>query len=1798
MRTATIYSIVLLLLITCVSAQAARLHFVKHAFESGTTNPSGDFTLLLLFDRDMDPEKAEPFLTFKANGNKVAIKVTGADEEMAAKVDGVASRTLVIRPDGKVGSGKRCKLSLAPGLKSKDGSSALDTTKTVIFKTANFLTIDSVKPVTTGIDNSQVYLEFNEAVSRSDLRKLLKIQPYTYCWPYHEGGSSKGSWKIRLTGGFKPGKEYRIVIDGKLKSVSGNPLESSRTIKVKMPPVTPAISFVEENRVVELKSRQLIHVAVVNVGEVVCEVVRVPPELARSIVFKRFVDGNNKHSSIQGISYKRGKTQKVVSRLKGWLDEVSALSFPSPTKVRKDEVKLEADRFFCAVNETQSKAFSIPLTFRDNKEKGGTYIVRVGSGSAKNQEKATTGYRAFQVTDLAITVKKAENQLLFWVTSLSTGLPVNGVKLFAETKDFRFDLGKTDKDGLLLVDRKKAHRVVTVDPNGDEAQMSLEKLNAAVVLAQKGDDYAWVTLGENTKEIPAGVQAQTSNSSSNVKGMAFTERGIYRPGDKVNFKVVFRKFENSMPKVPGLKNVHLVVKGPRGDKVLTRKLELTEFGSAFSTVQMKKFHPLGTYRLYFYTKKDEKSLLTSNTFELQEFRPPRHKVRIDFRTSSATDSRFVDTTVHRDYLTAKVKGLYYAGGPVRHGKVSWNVRYVGTSHNVKGENDYEFRNHLLRPSPLLENGESMLNESGIVEVKLPISPEVLSGTMGIEVQATVLDFDGRPATTTEKYTLKPKVLVGTSKHSEDVEMGASTTLRAIVLNEDGKRIQKGNVEVEVMRQTYLSVRKRDAMGNTRWEGEEVFTRQFKAPIKIVGGKAAFDFDFRNGGKYLIRFHYKGDDGKSYSASSLYQVSGYWYDSDERQKRETMLSLNPDKLTYSSGDKAKIAIRGKRRANSYLLTVERDSVLEYRLVKLPAGKGMVHVDLKSEYAPNVYVSLIAPCGRSRFPIYATEADVFKPVSLFGVARLNVRPASKALSVEILPDPSDRYPLPGDRMSVTVKVRDGMRKPVNAEVALCVVDEGILALTGFKTPDLSKLFAETLLRLNVQTSDLRSKILSQSPFREFRAKPFTGGGGNERSASGSKVQERKNFDPLAFWAPALVTGSDGDVLVDFVLPDTITAYRVYAVVVDKGARYGSKDIEQKVVKPFYLEPGLPRFLVRGDKMSFSVALFNKTDHKGKATLTVSAPSNVSLEYSQKPVEIGAYASVTVPIKAKVGKTGQAKFSFEGRFEGGSDKVTKSIPVRSRLTMSDRVAIGRLTGRGIVKALLPPDLDDIPKDELTEMSASLTVTDNPLIRLAPGLKYLLKYPYGCIEQTSSGVMSLAGLRALVKDGRIPGITLAEADKFLEPGIERILSMQLSNGGFSYWPGSGSTHAWGSAFAAQALHVAKKAGFAVPEARMARVHKYLKNLADKYLKNKHYHTTEALVSYVLAAEGKADVKLMKQLANRMDKFSREAKVVFLLASLKANSMPRYKADGLLQELVAQESEAPSKTIFNSRHFGSAVREMAFMLLLSCELDQRESIGASLAERVVAKAGRTGRWHSTHDTGWCLLALADYFKDVQFLRSPIGLTIRHGASTEKLTLKPGLPLTIAVDAARLCEKPSLSIEGSGNTQLFYNLHYRIPMTEALRRTLAKGYNVKRTYKLAGDTKRAIRVGDIVEVQLDLDIPHRGEYLVLEDPLPAGLVAINSKLKTEPALHNRADEQSNYGWWDGWYAFVPQHVEMRDSRVLAFRNSSWSEHYRYIYYARAVAPGSFTAPSAKIQEMYRPNRAGFSKSQKVIIETK
>ena len=222
-------------------------------------------------------------------------------------------------------------------------------------------------------------------------------------------------------------------------------------------------------------------------------------------------------------------------------------------------------------------------------------------------------------------------------------------------------------------------------------------------------------------------------------------------------------------------------------------------------------------------------------------------------------------------------------------------------------------------------------------------------------------------------------------------------------------------------------------------------------------------------------------------------------------------------------------------------------------------------------------------------------------------------------------------PGTKVVLEIKTvrteKTGPAKPVRAEMALAVVDESVLALTGFKTPNLDSL-VEFDLPLAVFTGELRSLLLHQTPFAAVLNRELTGGGG---MAGSEELETRKYFSPVAYYNPNLVTAEDGTARVEFTLPDTITKYRVYAVACDKGSAFASTERGLVAVKDFYVEPGLPRFLTKGDNFSFGIKGFNTTDLSGSMELELSSSPNLNLDQPSKAVQVPAQSNQVAPVTA---------------------------------------------------------------------------------------------------------------------------------------------------------------------------------------------------------------------------------------------------------------------------------------------------------------------------------------------------------------------------------------------------------------------------------------------------------------------------------------------------------------------------------------------------------------------------------------
>jgi alpha-2-macroglobulin len=303
--------------------------------------------------------------------------------------------------------------------------------------------------------------------------------------------------------------------------------------------------------------------------------------------------------------------------------------------------------------------------------------------------------------------------------------------------------------------------------------------------------------------------------------------------------------------------------------------------------------------------------------------------------------------------------------------------------------------------------------------------------------------------------------------------------------------------------------------------------------------------------------------------------------------------------------------------------------------------------------------------------------------------------------------------------------------------------------------------------------------------------------------------------------------------------------------------------------------------------------------------------------------------------------------------------------------------------------------------------------------------------------------------------------------------------------------------------------------------------------------------------------------------------------------------------------------------------REPAVNLLAANAILPGDELTHKLAARLLAGMSPEGNWTSTSDTGWSLAALSEYFSGGKTDAKPIIVKVRQGSVVdETFTLEPTAHRTIALDPREFLKNPYVKINANSEGTMLYRLAVTFPRTDYARNGYSNGFEVHKTVRNT-DGSNAIRVGDIVEVKLKINIKnHRANYVVVDDPLPAGFVAINSAIKTEEAglavkklkraMRSGDDEEEGDGddgefgegfewsdyYWNpgGFYQFTPNFLEMRNDRVLAFRNKAWGGVYEYSYYARAVCEGEFVLPSTKVQLMYDPDVVAYTPQGKVVIK--
>ncbi|HMJ05695.1 MAG TPA: alpha-2-macroglobulin family protein, partial [Chthoniobacterales bacterium] len=568
------------------------------------------------------------------------------------------------------------------------------------------------------------------------------------------------------------------------------------------------------------------------------------------------------------------------------------------------------------------------------------------------------------------------------------------------------------------------------------------------------------------------------------------------------------------------------------------------------------------------------------------------------------------------------------------------------------------------------------------------------------------------------------------------------------------------------------------------------------------------------GEYLLEAIGKDGSGHDVLTSMVFEIAGE-AETDWNYRNPYVIDLVADKDSYEPGETATLLVKTPI-AGDALVTVERDRVMRSFIVPLTGNAPSVNVPLEENDGPNVFVSVMLLRGANESP-----RKIKTPEYRIGYANLKVARPKDKLTVAVKPvHPSAR---PGETVQLEAEVKDASGKPAtDAELVLFAVDEGVLSLTAYETPD-PLAFFERPRGLSVSTSlTLPTLLREDAPESDFANKGYLVGDGK----GGTPLLDglRTNFVATPFWNATVRTDAQGRARVEFKAPDSLTRYRVVAVAVTKQSQFGAAESAFEINKPIMIESAMPAFANVGDKLVLRAVVHNATAIGGQAEIQLEVDDSVRAAERTRQVAVPAHQSIPIDLPVEVLASGTARWKWAVKFvpQDGSPELRDAVEATVKLNYPAlpirQVETKRIEGES-------GELLRISDPQIAEGTGEVTVnlTNTRVGELRESLRQLLHYPYGCVEQTSSSMLPWL----TVRDLRATLPELAQSDeeiaKAVNAGIRLLMSMQTSGGGLSYWPHGREPMMWGSAYGGLALALAKREGFAVPEADYKRLLKYL---------------------------------------------------------------------------------------------------------------------------------------------------------------------------------------------------------------------------------------------------------------------------------------------------------------------------------------------------------------------------------------
>ena len=1376
------------------------------------------------------------------------------------------------------------------------------------------------------------------------------------------------------------------------------------------------------------------------------------------------------------------------------------------------------------------------------------------------------------VTDMGVLIKTGTASGVVWVTSLASGAPIGGAKVTVYNpagKQVYADT--TTAEGLIKIPGtailKAQQPRQSAEEEGEYEDWDSYRSQRLIAVVEKGADLA-VVDGNWSNGIQLwnfGVTEDRRGGATKIRGFIQSDRGLYRPGESVHFKGIAREIaQGKVPRVPQTKPVEIEVQDSRGQSVLTTTAKLSSFGGFAFDMSLGEDASVGDY----YVRAKVGEQVFREKFSVEEFRPATFEVKIK---SGAEHPR------PGDKLTFDLDAKYLMGSPADGANVEWSLRKRSHVIRFPGFDSFTFSAnprewYWYEPQDdygdFIGDGTGKTNAQGRLSIEARDAATEFTGPVDYILSANVTDSADQTMGKSSVVTAhKTSLYLGMHANEFVQAVNMPFGVNLVALEPDGSRAAT-KAKLTVIR----------TVNSCTWSevGSRSFQRCASAPkttlereITIANaGSHTERIVPTEPGDYIIKAETRDDRGNPVVVASQIWVIGkgeaFW--SGDEGARMTLVASKP---IYETGDTARLVAQANLIKPTALITIERDGVIEARVKQLGSASEGIELAISDAWAPNVYAGVALVSGRHG------TGDRHRPQFKMGLVELKVTSTHKQLEVGVtLENATVR---PGDKVTGKIKVTHG-GKPVKAEVSLSAADEGVLQLISYQTPNPMKTFyASYGLAVDAGTNWNRVARLADP------AKGDPDEGGDSGSANNAQ-RVRSKFVSSAYWAPMLVTNANGEIPFTFVAPDNLTAFRLMAVAADISDRFGSGELRLTVNKPLMAVPALPRFLRSNDASSVGIVVHNNTDHKGSAIVTAKA-DGATLDATRQAVDIPANGSVRVRFAAKASENAAATFEFAIALGKDRDAVRVTVPIDRPRVIDNRLLVEAALGRnGKWSGSLGVGADVLRK----ESTLTITVDRSGVGDLAPGLKSLVEYPYGCLEQTMSRFIPLVAAKDLAKTLDDPSLQGTKAQQFIRAGVAKVIRHQQGDGSFSLWPQS-QTYPHLAAYALWGLTVAQQTGEEVPAEVFDNGIRSLRDWTNGAgnMKPDGDGAVMAMGAYVMALRGKPDAGINARLYNLRTGLPKWGQAFLLRAMKLAKSDPKQLAE--LQQLVERGVVlAGGKALVhetsgadNYHYMNSDIRASAMTLAALIEVDPSSKLIDPLAAGLKASRNTAGNWVSTQETLWSLVALAEYGR-----RGATGETTavvkvggkqvsrRKISGTEISTLR--IPLSEVV---------ADTIEIAVDQGAHVSARVREARVDAMV-AVEHGFKLARRYvDAAGKDATSFKAGDMVTVKLTVTADASQKWVALVDPIPAGFEVVNPKLAaggTQLPQPTTGDPWTQRGGGYGGYLHW-DHQEMRDDRVLWFADNMHGGTYELSYQARATIDGTFAAMPTTIEAMYQPD---------------